>query len=72
MRRKLTTLRAKQGHSQNGASRTLIDWITYRERANTRFDHTHHPYWDPAYSGLSNASRPRDCAITPHPFGPTG
>jgi hypothetical protein len=68
MRRKLTTLRAKQGHSQNGAPRQMIDESIYRESmnnanvfANTGTDS---PHWDPQYSGWSNASRPRDFAIS--------
>ena len=62
MRRKLTTLRAKQGHSQNGSDRTLVDLTVYREHWN--FVHSGSPpHWDPQYSGWSNPSRPRDHAI---------
>ena len=61
MRRKLTTLRAKQGHSQNGAPRTLNELAFYYEflafpRASQRFDSE--------YSGYSNPSRPRDQAMS--------
>lgn len=60
MRRKLTTLRAKQGHSQNGAPRTLIDLAVYFE-----FQQAHqHGVYDTEYSGWSNATRPRDQAIS--------
>ena len=62
MRRKLTTLRAKQGHSQNGAPRQLIDEAVYRERAATIEDGDIR--YDSKYSGWSNASRPRDQAIS--------
>ena len=62
MRRKLTTLRAKQGHTQNGAPRQLIDECLYRE-----FAHRNVNRYDSEYSGWSNASRPRDQAITPRP-----
>lgn len=66
MRRKLTTLRAKQGHSQNGAPRQLIDEATLRER--------HHaaPHFDSEYGGWSWATRPRDQAINLRSMGPTG
>jgi hypothetical protein len=61
MRRKLTTLKAKSGHSQNGAPRALIDLAAYREfQAAT----ANHNLYDPEYSGWSNASRPRDQAIS--------
>ena len=66
MRRNLTTLRAKQGHSNNGASRTLIDIALYREMQQVRLyiDGAGVAYWDSEYSGLSNASRPTDQAIS--------
>lgn len=61
MRRKLTTLRAKQGHTQNGADRTLIDLALYYQfRA---FPAGTHRY-DTEYSGWSTAARPRDQAIS--------
>ena len=67
MRRKLTTLRAKQGHTQNGASRQQIDEALYLERQQAR-NHAAFPMsqnvWDTEYSGWSNASRPRDQAIS--------
>lgn len=60
MRRKLTTLRAKQGHTQNGASRQQIDEAAYIE-----FQHAHqNGVTDSEYSGWSNATRPRDQAIS--------
>jgi hypothetical protein len=68
MRRKLTTLRAKQGHSQNGAPRQLIDEATYLEMAAYRIYHAqpldNFGRFDSEYSGLSNPSRPRDQAIS--------
>jgi len=65
MRRKLTTLRSKQGHSQNGAPRTLIDLALYREhRAAINFLIFPPRRYDSEYSGWSNASRPRDQAIS--------
>jgi hypothetical protein len=62
MRRKLTTLRAKQGHSQS-APRQLIDETVYRSfrnNFNVNFNTGDSPHWDPQYSGWSNPSRPRD------------
>ena len=61
MRRKLKTLKAKSGHSENGAPRQLLDEAVYREHA--AFLVTGRPY-DTEYSGWSNASRPRDQAIS--------
>ncbi len=65
MRRKLKNLKNKNGHSENGAPRQLIDEAVYRERmnnANVVFNTggASSPHWDPQYSGWSNASRPRD------------
>ncbi len=71
MRRRLTTLKAKSGGVQNGNGaghpRALIDLAAYREHRNNL--NAHHndgtsPHWDPQYSGWSNASRPRDYAIS--------
>jgi hypothetical protein len=61
MRRKLKTLRAKQGHSQNGAPRSLIDLAIYREKhaLNAAIK-----AYDTGFSGWRNASRPRDQAIS--------
>ncbi len=62
MRRKLKNLKNKNGHSENGAPRQLIDEAVYREKAaivvvaDTRYDSR--------YSGWSNASRPKDSAIS--------
>ena len=72
MRRRLTTLKAKSGHSQNGAPRQLIDEAQYREIQNMRnvFFNAGEDPGDPAplfssqYSGWSHASRPRDQAIS--------
>lgn len=68
MRRKLTTLKAKSGHSENGAPRQLIDEAVYREHrrlyANGSVGSVPHQHYDTEYSGASNASRPRDQAIS--------
>lgn len=61
MRRKLTTLKAKMGASQNGAPRQLLDEAVYREAA-AKTAHTRG--YDSEYSGGSNPSRPRDQAIS--------
>jgi len=63
MRRKLKNLKNKSGHSENGAPRALIDLATYRERIAASTANAQHRY-DSEYSGWSNASRPRDQAIT--------
>jgi len=67
MRRKLTTLRAKQGHSQNGSPRQLVDEALYLSRQQAR-NHANFPLsqavWDTEYDGWNNASRPRDQAIS--------
>ncbi len=64
MRRKLKNLKNKNGHSQNGAPRQMIDEMRLRERAAaSNGDVLAHRY-DPTYSGWSNASRPRDTAIS--------
>jgi hypothetical protein len=63
MRRKLKNLKNKNGHSENGAPRQLIDEATYREFKNNAnvVANTGNPgHWDPQYSGISNATRPRD------------
>jgi hypothetical protein len=68
MRRKLKNLKNKSGHSENGAPRQMIDEAVYRESmnnanvfANTGTDS---PHYDSEYSGWSNATRPRDQAIS--------
>ncbi len=76
MRRKLTTLKAKQGHSQNGAPRTLIELAVYREHAAAVSGALAQTQYDSEYSGWSNGSRPRDQAISlrslnPQPTLPT-
>jgi hypothetical protein len=64
MRRKLKNFKNKNGHSENGAPRTLIDLAVYREHRNNINTHINNftlsPHWDPQYSGWSNATRPRD------------
>jgi len=74
MRRKLKNLKNKGGHSENGAPRQLIDEALYRERLAA-----HGVYagltvlavrYDPAYSGWSNPSRPRDYAISLRSINP--
>jgi len=69
MRRKLKNLKNKNGHSENGAPRQMIDEAVYREHINNVNIHansggTQSPHWDPQYSGWSNATRPRDYAIS--------
>lgn len=63
MRRKLTTLKAKQGHSQNGAPRQLIDESVLRESL-AKSALGANPGYDSENSGLSNPSRPQDQAIS--------
>jgi hypothetical protein len=70
MRRKLTTLKAKGGHTQNGAPRAAIDDATYREHWNFVNNVGLIERWDPRYSGWSNASRPKDYAISIRPVSP--
>jgi hypothetical protein len=68
MRRKLKTLKAKSGHSENGAPRQLLDEALLRERrAAATIGVT--PHYDPTYSGWSNAGRPRDYAISLRSIG---
>jgi len=67
MRKKLKTLKAKGGHSQNGAPRSLIDFAFYNEKRNNRNVHTNtgdNPHYDSDYSGFSHASRPKDSAVS--------
>jgi hypothetical protein len=64
MRRKLTTLLAKQGHNRDGHPRQLIDECLYREHAAHVSGLTTQKVYDSAYSGWSHASRPRDYAIS--------
>lgn len=83
MIRKKTTLKCKSGGVQNGNGaghpRALIDLAMYRESVNRwvwRYNRSHGgpiapQFWDPKYSGLSNASRPRDYAIFLRPIQPT-
>jgi hypothetical protein len=69
MRRKLKNFRNKNGHSNNGAPRQLVDEAVYREHINNanvvaNTGGASSPHWDTQYSGWSNASRPRDQSIT--------
>lgn len=72
MRRKLKNFKNKNGHSENGAPRQLVDEAAYRERAAKRDSDTIAKHYDPAYSGLSNATRPRDAAISLRSRGEVG
>lgn len=63
MRRHLKTLKAKQGHSQNGAPRTLLELAVYYEKRHLKHD-TVAEKFDPSFSGWSNPSRPRDSAVS--------
>lgn len=58
MRRKLKNFRNKNGHSDNGAPRQLVDEAVYRERR------TAAPHFDTGFSGWANAARPRDQSIS--------
>lgn len=60
MRKKLKNLKNKQGYSENGAPRSLIDEAQYREHGSAVNSGRH----DTAvFSGWSHATRPRDQAI---------
>jgi hypothetical protein len=72
MRRRLKTLRAKSGHSQNGSPRTLVDLAQYREHHNFINDNSDTPHYDTGFSGWSNASRPRDSSISLRSITPRG
>jgi hypothetical protein len=61
MRRKLKNLKNKNGHSENGAPRQLIDEAVHREHLSVA------PRFDTAFSGWSNATRPLDQAISLRP-----
>jgi hypothetical protein len=63
VRRKLKNLKNKSGHSDNGSPRAVVDLATYREHHHNHNGTGLPPHWDSAYSGWSNASRPRDCPI---------
>lgn len=77
MRRRLKNFKNKNGHSENGAPRQMLDEAAYRERQNAVLGGTP-PHFDSEYSGLSHASRPRDQAVSLRtagalgPSGPTG
>ena len=62
MRRKLKNLKNKSGHSENGAPKQLLDEAVYREAAAKNAGLTEG--YDSEYSGGSNASRPRDQAVS--------
>jgi hypothetical protein len=72
MVRRKTTLRSKSGGygaqngNGNGNPRALVDEIVYREHHH--FIRTGGLYGDPQYSGWTNASRPRDFAISLRPL----
>lgn len=68
MRRRLKNLKNKNGHSENGAPRQLIDEARLRERRSVS------ARYDSEYSGWSHAARPRDQAISLRsaPTGSTG
>jgi hypothetical protein len=75
MRRKLKNLKNKNGHSENGAPRQVIDETVYREHQNNvnvlaNTSGASSPHWDPQYSGWSNRARPRDHAIFLRPVTP--
>lgn len=67
MRRKLKNFKNKNGHSENGAPRQLVDESVYRSRAAATGNTAVHKY-DTEYSGWSNATRPRDQAISLRSF----
>lgn len=71
MRRRLKNLKNKQGHSDNGSPRQLIDEAVYREHRQA-VTGGNPPHYDSRYSGWSHATRPRDSAITLRHMGPTG
>ena len=65
MRRKLKNLKNKNGHSENGAPRQMIDEMIYREHAAVvAGGAANRDRYDSEYSGWSNLSRPRDQAIS--------
>jgi len=70
MRRKLKNLKNKQGHSANGAPRSLIDDVLYRQINAIQFAVAHHgptppsAHCDSEYGALNWATRPRDQAIS--------
>lgn len=69
MRRKLKNLKNKNGHSENGAPRQMIDEAVYREHAAVAAGGgANVDRYDSAYSGWSNPSRPRDQAISIRQF----
>jgi hypothetical protein len=76
VRRRLKNLKNKQGHSENGAPKQLIDEALYRERHRASLGVT--PNFDSEYGGWSWATRPRDQAISLRnnpvtgPSGPSG
>jgi hypothetical protein len=72
MRRKLKNFKNKNGHSENGAPRQLVDEALYREHAAKIDGDVVVKHYDPTYSGLTNASRPRDTAISLRTRGEVG
>ena len=61
MQCKLKNLKNKSGHSDNGAPRALLDLAFYRDFQAATYEHN---LYDTEYSGWSNASRPRDQAMS--------
>lgn len=70
MRRKLKNLKNKQGHSENGAPKQMIDEAVYRGRRRSAATGLSH--FDSEYSGWSWATRPQDQAISMRTSVPTG
>lgn len=64
MRRKLKNLKNKNGHSENGAPKQLLDEALYRERIAATNGAASINRYDSEYSGWSHASRPRDQAVS--------
>lgn len=61
MRRKLKNLKNKQGHSENGAPKQMIDEAVYREHGAAIAMRDRDGAQN---SGWSHATRPRDMAIS--------
>lgn len=68
MRRRLTTLQAKQGHNRFGHPRQLIDEMIYREH---RAAGAQQKRYGGQFSGWSHASRPRGLAISLRTINPS-
>jgi hypothetical protein len=68
MRRKLKNFKNKNGHTENGGPRQLLDEAFYREFRASSAGATPRRY-DSEYSGWSNPARPLDQAISLRPRG---